>query len=91
MKNRQTGEKRRKEMRRMEKQRDKEDRRKLRRQERTVGGGPDTEEAPIEGAALGDGELPSASLGVLASAATYPGSEAGHALGAGPGSGKPLP
>ena len=75
----------------MEKQRDKEDRRKLRRQERSVGGGPDTEEAPIEGAAPSDGELPSASLGVLASAPTYAGSEAGRALGAGPGSEKLLP
>lgn len=93
MKNRQTGEKRRKEMRRQEKQRDKADRKALRRRERALGEGsgePEALEAGELGAPGSDPMLP-ASVAALSSAPGHVGAELGHALGGAGGGEKSLP
>ena len=92
MKNRQTGEKRRKEMRRLEKQRDKADKKATRKRERASGetsGQPETLEGDVLGVDGVEGSLP-ASVAALSSAPGLAGSELGHALG-GAGGEKPLP
>lgn len=93
MKNRQTGEKRRKEMRRQEKQRDKADRKAVRRRERALGetsGEPETLEAGELGVAGAEPLLP-ASVAALSSAPGHAGAEPGHALNGSGGGEKPLP
>jgi hypothetical protein len=88
MKNRQTGEKRRKEMRRQEKQRDKADRKALRRRERALGESPTQPEGA--GPEDADPALPAASVAVLSSAPGHAVAELGRGL-SGPGGGeKPL-
>jgi hypothetical protein len=91
MKNRQTGEKRRKEMRRLERQRDKADKKATRRRERALGEGSGQPEESLEGGVLGvegvDASL-SASVVALSSA---PGHAVADVPGGVGGGEKPLP
>ena len=89
MKNRQTGEKRRKEMRRMERQRDKADKRKLRKEKSALGEpDPEGEGGGEEGVVAADGSQPTASLEALAG---RPQLDSAHASGAALGAEKQTP